>query len=70
MDTVIHDEPEEFVRTGGLITSCPGCHGKRPEDQSIAERERLDGIAEIAMLMGDDIDGLVSTLDDMESLGF
>ncbi len=63
-DHVLHDEPEGFDRVGGLIRACPVCEGHRPASQSRQQRGRLDTIAELAWLHGDDIDALAACLED------
>ena len=64
-DHVIHEaEPEDFRRVGGLILACPSCGGRRPSEQSPEERDRLDGIAELARWLGEDLDGLAGLLED------
>ncbi|MFH1416757.1 MAG: hypothetical protein ABII12_00505 [Planctomycetota bacterium] len=63
MDYVRHEEPEAFKRRGGRIDHCPCCPEKKPK-HSAKEQERLDAIAALADLLGDDIDGLAGTLDD------
>ncbi|MBN2562362.1 MAG: hypothetical protein JXQ75_15665 [Phycisphaerae bacterium] len=63
MDYVRHEEPEAFKRRGGRIDHCPCCPEEKPK-HSAKEQERLDAIAALADLLGDDIDGLAGTLDD------
>lgn len=66
IDYVLHDEPEEFNRRGGLIRACPVCHGARPAGQSQEQRDNLNAIAEIALMLGDDIDGFAAFLEDFD----
>jgi hypothetical protein len=58
-------EPEERKRWkfGSTLVGCPCCEGKKV-DLSPAERERVEITAALADLMGDDIDGLASCLED------
>jgi len=63
MDYVRHEEPEAFKRSGGRIDHCPCCPEEKPK-HSAKQQERLDAIAALADLLGDDIDGLAGTLDD------
>jgi hypothetical protein len=62
-DYVVHDEPEGFIRKGAAITACPCCKGKKRELPE-QEREKLDAIASVAALFGDDLDGFAATLED------
>ena len=66
IDFVLHDEPQGFDRRGPLIRACPVCEGERPHDQSREQRENLDAIAEIALMLGDDIDGFAACLEDFK----
>ena len=63
VDHVLHDETDSFERRGGRIDRCPCCPRHKP-GLSPEEQERLDAIAELADLLGEDIDGLAGTLDD------
>ena len=69
VDYVLHEEPRGFDRRGGRILACPCCHGTTPEGISQAERDRLTAVAAVAELLGDDVDGLAATLDDLKALG-
>ena len=63
MDYVLHEAPEDFHRKGAVITACPHCKGeKQPLSPSV--QERLDEIKVLAQLMGNDIDGFATTLED------
>ena len=64
------DNPDKFDRMGttGNITSCPSCHGK-PKDLSAQERFKAAVIADMAELLGDDIDGLAVDIEDAEYMG-
>ena len=71
-DTVLHDaEPGEFDRVGntGKITMCPACRGTSDEELSklLSDDEKGRNYTRSAMadLLGDDIDGLASTYEDM-----
>jgi hypothetical protein len=66
IDYVLHEEPEGFDRQGGRILGCPCCHGITPEGISEGERDRLAAVAAVAELMGDDVDGVAATLEDLE----
>ncbi len=63
MDYVRHEEPDAFKRRGGRIDHCPCCPKEKPK-HSANQQERLDVIAELADLLGEDIDGLAGTLED------
>ena len=65
---VLHEEPDGFNREGGLIRSCPCCHGKAPEDMTDDTRKRLRAVAEVAELLGDDVDGLAALIEDFDAL--
>jgi hypothetical protein len=65
MDSVLHEAPHAFTRTHGRIDRCPACPATGRPPLSAAERERLDIVAELANLSGDDIDGLVAELEDL-----
>ena len=65
MDYVLHDAPHEFRRTHGRIDRCPACPTTGRPALSEEERERLDLIAALADMSGDDIDGFVAELDDL-----
>ena len=62
MDTVLHDEPEEFTRQGAAIVHCPACkeNGKPPPEL----REKLLAAREAGDLLGDDVDGYAAMLED------
>ncbi len=66
IDHVLHEEPEEFDRRGALIRACPVCDGTRPANQSHEQREHLDAIAQVALMLGDDIDGFAACLEDFD----
>ena len=63
MDYVLHEDPKAFKRHGGRIDHCPCCPKHKPK-HSAKQQARLDAIAELANLLGDDVDGLAGTLDD------
>lgn len=65
MEYVLHEAPHEFTRIHGRIDRCPACPATGRPPLSAAERERLDLVAELANLSGDDIDGLVAELEDL-----
>ena len=67
MDYVLHDDPAAFERKGGKIEHCPACPDEPPR-QSRHERARLAAIAELADVLGDDVDGLAATLEDLHLL--
>ena len=62
---VLHDAPHEFTRTHSRIDRCPACPTTGRPALSPEERERLDTIAGIAELCGDDIDSFVAELEDL-----
>ena len=69
IDHVLHEEPEEFNREGGLIRACPCCHGVRPKELPEKICESLELAASVAELCGDDVDGAAAMQDDLASLG-
>jgi hypothetical protein len=65
-DTVLHDDPKDFVRRGAAVIRCPACpkdgsHPKLSED----ERERLLAARDLGELLGDDVDGYAAELADL-----
>jgi hypothetical protein len=78
-DYVLHEAPDEFKRTKdimshskytgenpqytGNIIACPACEGK-PQQLSENEKTRLMCIAEMAEMLGDDVDGTASMIED------
>ena len=62
-DYVLHDEPEEFKRRGGVVSSCPACKGARQE-LTPEEDEKSMMARAMADIMGDDIDGFINELED------
>ncbi len=70
IDHVLHEEPEEFDREGGLIRACPCCHGVRPEGLPEKICESLELAALVAELCGDDdVDGAAAMQDDLAYFG-
>jgi hypothetical protein len=65
MDYVLHDAPHEFTRTHGRIDRCPACPATGRPPLSPPERERLAVVAELADILGPDIDGLAAELEDL-----
>ena len=68
VDHVLHQEPDGFDRQGGLIRSCPCCHGTPPKGMTEERRSRLQAVAAAAQLLGDDVDGVAALLDDLNAL--
>lgn len=67
MDYVLHEYPESFQREGGLIRHCPTCPPGKPRLPD-ATTARLRIISTLAGMLGDDVDGLASTLEDFNLL--
>ena len=65
VDYVLHEAPREFTRTHSRIDRCPACPAMGRPVLSQEERERLDSIAEIADMCGDDIDSFAAELEDL-----
>ena len=64
MDYVLHEAPHEFTRTHGRIDRCPACPAISRPPLSAVEQDRLAVVAELADILGDDIDGLAVELED------
>jgi len=66
IDYVLHDDPEAFRRKGGKIMHCPCCEENKKLNgpPNPIQRAKLDLAAEMADLLGDDIDGLACELED------
>lgn len=63
MDHVLHEDPIAFERDGGVVTRCPTCPDK--SEVTDRERDRREAIAEIGLLLGDDIDGHAAMIEDL-----
>jgi hypothetical protein len=65
MDHVLHEEPELFERKGGIIKHCPCCpkDGSEPK-LDFEQKAKLDIIETLGEMLGDDIDGFASELND------
>ncbi len=64
VEHVLHDAPHAFTRTHSRIDRCPACPATGRPALTPQERQRLDLIAHLADMCGDDIDGFVSELED------
>jgi hypothetical protein len=64
LDTVLHDDPDEFKRRGCLISACPSCRGKHVQ-MTVEREEFLRDVAALAQICGSDIDGFASMLEDL-----
>lgn len=64
MDYVLHEAPEEFERTGGAIHECPDCMGKKITLEPHI-KHKMAGLHEVAMLLGDDVDGYAAMIEDI-----
>ena len=68
-DYVIHDEPEEFVRKGSLISRCPNCRDKgkilTKDLDPIRQMKTMAAVA-LADVMGDDLDGFAAEMAGLE----
>ena len=63
MDTVLHDEPDDFKRRGAAIIQCPACKENGPAPKEL--REKLLAAREAGDLLGDDVDGYAAMLEDL-----
>jgi hypothetical protein len=64
VDYVLHEEPKEFVRKGGVIKHCPCC----PKEKPVLDRQtkfRTEAARALGEILGDDIDGLACELEDL-----
>ena len=64
MDYVLHEAPGAFIRRHSRIDRCPACPATGHPVLSEKQRVRLDLIAHLADMCGDDIDGFVAELED------
>ena len=65
MDYVLHEAPHEFTRRHSRINRCPACPATGRPALSAEEQERLEMIAAIADVCGDDLDAFVAELEDL-----
>jgi hypothetical protein len=63
MDHVLHDEPQDFTRSGAAIIACPACKENGPAPPQL--REKLLAAREVGELLGDDVDGYAVALEDL-----
>jgi hypothetical protein len=63
MDAVLHDEPQNFKRSGAAIVACPACKENGPAPTDL--REKLVAAREVGELLGDDVDGYAAELEDL-----
>ena len=63
LDTVLHEQPEDFERRGSLILACPCCNGKRPE-MTPQRQAFLRQVSILAQMCGTDVDGFAAMLED------
>lgn len=63
IDYVLHEAPLDFKRNHGDITACPACKGKAV---TLSDKEQFqsEAISALADILGDDIDGLASSIED------
>ena len=66
LDTVLHDEPQEFARQGCLVHGCPCCRTAPPPRLTDEQRDWLQAVAELAVQFGDDLDGFAAFLEDLQ----
>lgn len=67
-DKQLPEEEREFVLDGSAILRCPSCDHLPESDSRIqhaSQSPELAGLAEVGYLLGDDIDGMASFIDDM-----
>ena len=65
MEYVLHEAPHEFTRAHSRIDRCPACPATGRPALSAEEQERLEMIAAIADVCGEDIDAFVTELEDL-----
>lgn len=67
LDYVLHEEPRAFRRHHSLIYRCPCCPTKPPE-LPLDECKRLETVALVAQICGEDIDGAAAMFEDLNLL--
>ena len=65
MEYVLHEAPHAFTRRHSRIDRCPACPATGRPALSVEELERLEMIAAIADMCGEDIDAFVTELEDL-----
>lgn len=65
MDTVLHDEPEDFTRRGAAIVRCPACEENGPAPGEL--QEKLSAARTLGELLEGDDDGYAAFLEDLGS---
>ena len=63
MDTVLHEEPQSFKRSGAAVVECPACKENGPAPPEL--RDKLLAAREAGELLGDDVDGYAVALEDL-----
>lgn len=63
VDYVLHEAPQDFLRQGSKILSCPSCKGEK-KHLSKKQEDIATTAATFADLLGDDIDGLAAMMED------
>jgi hypothetical protein len=61
---VLHEDPDAFIRTNGVITHCPCCKTRKTKKLTPRDQFRTEAATVLGNILGDDIDGLASTLED------
>ena len=61
---VLHEDPDAFTRTNGVITHCPCCKTRKTKKLSPKDQFRTEATAALGDILGDDIDGLAASLED------
>lgn len=67
MDHVLHEEPRAFKRHKACIYRCPACPVEPPELPP-EEHNRLEMVAAVAVIAGDDIDAAAAMFEDLNLL--
>jgi len=67
-DKQLPEDEREFTLDGSAILRCPSCENlpdSDPRIQRASESFELAGLAEVGSILGDDVDGMASFIDDM-----
>jgi hypothetical protein len=65
IDYVLHDAPDEFERTGGVIKKCPCCPKDKKPVLDEKTKMKLEAVEVLGEILGDDIDGLACEIEDL-----
>ena len=69
MDEVIHENPDDFRRDNvGRIIRCPACWNVSNEDIVLSDKDEMERaqISALHDLLGDDLDGIATMMEDFD----